>query len=202
MLADAATLLLHGLNRHLHAQDGNPLNSAEVAIAGNPAELNAPAGAAGLENQVLLTLVNVEEEATLKNGPTSFVEGPRVAVRNRPVHLNLLLLISANYDEYTTALQRLSQVVAYFQSQKKFEPAAFPGALPNWPAGTELSLTLELVTLTLEEVNHVWGALGGHALPFATYRARLAMIEHRVQAGGGGLVQDTRIDLRDTVGAG
>ena len=200
MLVEATTLLLTGLNRHIHAADGNPVGSADIAILGNPSQLENPDVGPTLENQVLLTLINVEEEAALKNGQTVFRENGGVAVRHRPVYLNLFLIFSASYANYQTALQRLGQVVTYFQSQKRFDPSLFPGAVAGLPPETELSLTVELVTLTLEEINHIWGALGGRELPFAAYRARLVVMQADRPAEGGGLIRDVEVGLRDLVG--
>lgn len=198
MLIETVTLLLTGLNRFILAEDGAPLGSADVAVPGNPAQIDIQNPVVGLANQILLTVLNIEEEAALKNGQTTFVAAGQVAVRHRPVHLNLFLLFAANYDNYSTALQRLGQVVTYFQGQKRFDPGIIPGALPNLPPETELSVTMELVTLTLEEMNHVWGAIGGQALPYAAYRARVVILRQEGQAAGGGLVREIDVDLHDT----
>lgn len=199
MIVEAMTLLLTGLNQHIHAQDGNPIGTADVAIPGSPAQTADPDAGPALENQVLLTVLNIEEEAALKNGQTAFREGVSVAVRHRAVHLNLFLVFSANFANYATALSRLGQVVTYFQSHKRFEPSSFPGLLAGLPADAELTLTVELVTLNLEELNHIWGALGGRALPFAAYRARLVVIREDSAAGEAGTVRDIRAGLRDTL---
>lgn len=199
MIVEATTLILTGLNQFIHAADGNPLGTADVAILGTPSLTDDPDAGPALENQVLLTVLNLEEEMALKNGRTAFVENGGVAVRHRPVYLNLFLVFSAHFANYLTALTRLGQVITYFQNHKRFEPSLFPGVLAGLPADTELSVTMELVTLNLEELNHIWGALGGRSLPFAAYRARLVvMVEDRV-AGGGGEIRDIRTRLHDTV---
>lgn len=197
MIAEAATLILAGLNRHIHAMAGNPAGTADAAILGNPAMIDDPTIGPTLQNQVLLTLLNVEEEGTLKNGRTTFAEPGGMVVRNRPVHLNLLLMFCANYPAYLTALERLGQTIAYFQGKKRFEPADFPGALPGLPLGTELSVALDLVTLTLEETSFIWGQNGGRELPFAVYRARLVALEARRAGDAVGEVQEIGIRSRD-----
>lgn len=202
MLVEGVSLLLAGLNQHLHQADGNPIGTPDVAILGNVAQLDQPDVGPGLENQVLLSLVNIEEEATLKNGPTQFREAAGIATRNRPVHLNLLLIFAANYANYQTALQRLGQVVVYFQDQRHFDPAGFPGAVIGLGPEDELSLTMELVSLTLEEVNHLWGALGGREVPFAAYRARLLVLRRERPAVVGPEIREIDRNLRDTFTAG
>lgn len=201
MLAEATTLILAGLNQHLHAVDGNPVGSSEIAILGSPSQIDHPDVGPTLENQVLLSILNLEEEAALKNGRTAFVEGSGVAIRHRPVHLNLFLILSANFANYQTAVTRLGQVVTYFQNNKTFDRAGFPGLLPGLPPEAELSVTMELVSLSLEEVNHIWGVLGGRELPFAAYRGRLVVLREDRPAQGGGDIRDIRLDLHGTAAA-
>ncbi|MNR02277.1 hypothetical protein D3C85_1181210 [compost metagenome] len=35
---------------------------------------------------------------------------------------------------------------------------------------------MELYTLTFEQINHLWGSLGGRQVPFAMYKLRLVAI--------------------------
>jgi len=202
MIVEATTLVLTGLNQFIHGLDGNPIGSANVAILGTPSQTEDPDAGPALENQVLLTVLNLEEEAALKNGPTVFRESGSISVRHRPVHLNLLLVFSSHFANYMTALTRLSQVVTYFQNHKRFDPATFPGVLTGLPLDSNLKVTMELVSLNLEELNHVWGALGGRALPFVTYRARLVVMQEDRVAEGAGEILEIRNDLRDTVAEG
>ena len=44
---------------------------------------------------------------------------------------------------------------------------------------TNLKFTLELYTLTFEQINHLWGSLGGRQMPFAMYKLRLVAITER-----------------------
>ena len=46
----------------------------------------------------------------------------------------------------------------------------------NDPNVLDLKFTLELYTLTFEQINHLWGSLGGRQLPFAMYKLRLVEI--------------------------
>ncbi|MDQ2088750.1 DUF4255 domain-containing protein [Marimonas arenosa] len=198
MISETATLLLFGLNQYLHAREGNVVGSADIAVPGSPAQIDGGNGTSGLDNKILLTLLNVEEEGALKNGPTAFVESGGVVVRNRPVHLNLFLVFSANFSNYGTALTRIGQVAAFFQSQRRFDPGLYPGALPALAPGTELKVTLELVTVSLEETSFIWGALGGKGLPFLAYRARLVGLSEDRPARGGGEILDIPLHLHDT----
>ena len=38
---------------------------------------------------------------------------------------------------------------------------------------------MELYTLTFEQINHLWGSLGGRQIPFVMYKLRLVSITER-----------------------
>ncbi len=48
-----------------------------------------------------------------------------------------------------------------------------------WP--NELKLNIELYTLTFEQINHLWGSLGGKQVPFAMYKVRLVRIQENTR---------------------
>ena len=76
---------------------------------------------ASFNNKVILTLIRLEEEATLKNRSHFKVNDLKSEYRNPPVSLNLYLLISANFvpstsgDAYEKSLRCLSAVFEFFQ---------------------------------------------------------------------------------------
>jgi hypothetical protein len=44
---------------------------------------------------------------------------------------------------------------------------------------SSLKFTLEMFTLSFEQINHLWGSLGGRQMPFVMYKLRLVSItEH------------------------
>ena len=78
-----------------------------------------------LSNKVVITLVNSEEESTLKNNGNTVrtINGYRYV--EPAVFLNLYILISATLgkdlqDAYEFALHRLSSIVQFFQAKKSF----------------------------------------------------------------------------------
>ena len=197
MIYEAISLLLNQINQYLHQQDGEPLGTADAVVMGNIAQLDVSEVATALENHVVLSLVNLEEEATLKNGRTSALQSNgSVSYFNPPLHINLFVLWTANYRNYETALKRLSQIMTFFQGKNKFTPSNSPGS--GLPGLIEFSLTMELLSLSLEEVNHLWGVLGGKQLPFALYRGRLITLSDRRLLDGGGLIREIEVMERDT----
>lgn len=136
-----------------------------------------------LANNIVITVVNLEEESTLKNQPPLRYAPPNSALyQNPPVFLNLYVLFTSNYwgDQYLFALQRISYVVQFVQSKNIFSYAASTdGPFTTDPDLLSLKFTLELYTLTFEQLNHLWGSLGGRQIPFAMYKLRLVAISER-----------------------
>lgn len=197
MMVDAMTMLLRQLNEYIGQADGGAPGAPDQAVWGNIAQLDRAEIATELDNHVVLSLVNIEEERALKNGK-SFVNIPpnEVGYRNRPIHLNLFLLFVANYRNYGTALRRLAQVLTFLQGKQKFTPGNSPGALPQ-SAITEFSLVMDLLSLTFEEVNHLWGFLGARQFPFAIYRGRMVAISDQRLLAGGGRIEEVDVIGRD-----
>lgn len=143
-----------------------------------------------LADNIIMSVVNIEEESTLKNG-TTFSRWPDGLARysNRPVYLNLYVLFTANFpggvppnNNYIQSLQRLSRVIEFFQNKNVFTPATAAITLPpplddlTDPSIANLRLSMEIYTLTFEQINHLWGSLGGRQIPFVMYKVRLLMI--------------------------
>lgn len=194
MMADAMALLLRQLNEYIAQVDGNS-GAPDQALWGNVAQLDRQEIATELDNHLVLSLVNLEEERALKNGKVSANIGDEVGYRNRPIHLNLFLLFTANYRNYGTALRRLAQVLTFFQGKQKFTLGNSPG--PNQSRITEFSLVMDLLSLSFEEVNHLWGFLGAKQSPFAVYRGRLVVISDERLLETGGRIQDIELTSRD-----
>src|SRR5438132_11302651 len=99
MITEAAVFLRDEARRYL-LQEGAIANAADVVL-GNVATLE---NHAELANHLVLSLVNIEEESTLKNGQ-HFVRNPATngsETLSPPVFLNLYLLFSATLPEKAT----------------------------------------------------------------------------------------------------
>jgi hypothetical protein len=145
---------------------------------------------ASLNRAIIITLVNVEEESTLKNeSPLRRPIGTMAVYQNPPVFLNLYVLFTCNFineeeagGNYELALRRLSFIIRFLQSKNSFSvsSSANGGDINLAEDGiTDLKFTLELYTLTFEQINHLWGSLGGRQMPFAMYKLRLVAITDR-----------------------
>lgn len=187
MIGNALILLREELTAYLSAQ-GDP---ASVIIE-NIGLFETETGA-DLKDNIIITLVNIEEESSLKNGQT-FSKWPDSKARyeNRPIFLNLYVLFTANFpggippnNGYVQALKRLSLVIEFFQGKSVFTPASSSIPLPpelsdlGNPDIASLKLNLEMYTLTFEQINHLWGSLGGRQIPFVMYKVRMVSITER-----------------------
>ena len=68
MIVEAITLLLAQLNAYIALDDGGGPGAPNQALLGNIAQLDRPETATELDNHLVLSLVKLEEERTLKNG--------------------------------------------------------------------------------------------------------------------------------------
>ena len=162
-------------------QSGTPLVSVVLDNVGLAQDLGG--SDTNLNNQIVMSLVNIQEETSLKNIPHYRQENGRTVYKNPPVSLNLFLLISVLHSEsYETALRRLSHVIEYFQTQKEFSFSATPNA---GDIAREVKVYPDLYSLTFEQLNHLWGALGGKQVPFVLYKVRVIAVEaERIQGEG------------------
>jgi len=161
-----------------------------------------------LQNTLLVSLVNIEEESALKNGGKVFHKMPNGTVRyeNPTVFLNLYLLFSANFPgDYEGALTRLSQTIQFFQSKRVFNlhntvsdtilAKANNPDNPDKEALSKLELFLDLYTMTFEQINHLWGSLGGKQIPFVMYKVRLVMLREPQYKREGGIIEEIQQDV-------
>jgi len=83
------------------------------------------------------------------------------------------VLVTASFSgNYGEALKVLSNVVAFFQSKPSFNPQNSAG----FPASME-KLSLELVNLSIHEVNNVWSILGAKYMPSIVYKMRMLVVQ-------------------------
>lgn len=204
MLVDSLSLLRDELQAYIE----NNLSNANVVLE-NIALLDTPNGDL-LTDNVVISLVNMEEESTLKNVSSRRNTTLGYEYTNPPTYLNLYLLFTANFNggqhpnnKYLLALRHISMIVQFFQTRKQFTLSNSPNAgLAQNPQNFDdvdllnLELTLELYTLTFEQINHLWGSLGGRQIPFVMYKARLVAIQERAMQTAG-IIEEINTDHKD-----
>jgi hypothetical protein len=156
------------------------IKDASVNVTVNNIGLFETSKGDSLDNSIVISVVNIEEEATLKNRPAVRRPFASTAIyRNPPVCLNLFVLFTCNYSgtDYPFALRRLSYVIKFLNGRSSFSSAssvAGSGTL-GMEEITDLRFTMEMVKLSFEQVNHLWGSLGGRQIPFVVYK--LCLVE-------------------------
>lgn len=149
-----------------------------------------------LEDKVALSLLNLQEEATLKNIPNHYYDNNKIVYRNSVINLNLFLLFSANRSTYSKSLKDISKIIEFFQGKKLFNQSntVFDRNSTAMNDVENFCFTVELYTPTFEELNYIWGTLGGRQLPSALYKVSMIQIERNISQG--------ERDLLNQIGAG
>lgn len=116
-------------------------------------------------------LINISEDRKFRN-PDLYSgmvqDGIRTQI-NPEIRIELLVLFVSKFNDYSQALKFLSYVIKFFQANRVFTPNNTPELLDE----NIEKLTIELVTLPLEEQNQVWHSLNTSYLPSVLYRVRL-----------------------------
>lgn len=202
MIFQAMELLRLNLNTFLTVSGGIPANP-EPVVLGNIAYATPDNSATPLVDesaQIYMSLVNVEEEATMRNQsavrqseirPLSYV--------NPPMHINLFILFTANHKDYSMALRVLGLILLFLQANRTFSIARTPVAATGVFAApgereNKIKISLDMMSLTFEQVNHLWGSLGGKQMPFLLFKARQVEIDADRMLQGGGFISEVQIN--------
>ncbi|WP_298312710.1 DUF4255 domain-containing protein [uncultured Aquimarina sp.] len=143
-------------------------------------------------NNVVLSLLHTEEEATLKNILNHQIEGTKVVYKNNKVHLNLYIMFSANRSDYTESLKSLSKIIEFFQSKRIFTQSntSFDREVDGMDRIKDFRFTVELFSPSFEEMNFIWGTLGGKQYPSVIYKVSVLEIERDVTQSEGSLITE------------
>lgn len=164
------------------------LGSNSIVIVDNIAMAEQLGGSNNqLNGHVVMSLVNLQEETTLKNAPYYRVENSRTVYKKPPISINLFILFSVLHSQYETTLRLLSRVIECFQAQTDISFTTTP-ALGN--ISHDVQIIPDLYSLTFEQLNHLWGSLGGKQVPFVLYRARLVAIEAEKRQAEGPIITE------------
>jgi len=127
---------------------------------------------------VFLSLLNMKEEYALKNRSNNEISGTEVSYKNPKVSLNLYLLFSANNATYKESLKSISKLIQFFQGKRIFTQDN-----TNFKKEDEMlnvknfRFIVDLFTPSFEELNFIWGTLGGKQYPSVIYKVSLIEIE-------------------------
>ncbi len=191
MLYRSLLFLEEQLNEYFAA-----LNAADSNIFIKPALVE---NIAGLEEEkmknadnVFITLVNISEEATLKNTPNYQKDNFTTVYKNPPIYLNLFVLITACMKKYDLALLHLSAVLRFFQAKNIFnQKNSKSTVIDNLD---DFHIIVDLFSPTFEQVNYLWSTLGGKQHPFALYKLRLVIMEKEATVETRGVIKEIKLN--------
>ncbi len=188
MITPALTYISTKINTAFFTVGGSPR-----VILGNVATLN-DSGVS--ESNVLLSLVNIEEEALLRNPENFFKRNLSVVYKNPPMHVNITIMFGAYQPNenglgtnYEGSISKIQKVIGFFQRNSIFERENFS----DLPAGIE-KLTFELINLNLEQLHHLWSMLGGKYIPSVAYKMRMVVIDEALETMEAPLITQIVID--------
>lgn len=169
MIFEIFHLLSEQLNRFFveRGLDDSEVILDNIAVVDGPTDVSE-----GMRDKVVMTLVNFQEEATLKNFPNHLQTPQQVIYRNSIVNIHLFVLFTANRNNYHKSLKDLSVILEFFQGKRLFTQAntVFDREVASMGELGDFRFTVELFSPTFEELNFLWGTLGGRQLPAALYK--------------------------------
>jgi len=176
MIAKTVEYICKELN--LRYDDPATASLQDFAVLGNVARLDTDTDATQAEmvRNVVVTLVNIEEEKTLKNGSHYVQNGDTLSKRNPTIFLNLYVMFSCADSNHLEALKKISRVALFFQRKNVFTRENTAAPFPV-EAGVE-KIILDLFTLNFEQINHLWGILGGKYSPSLLYKVRIVAVQN------------------------
>ncbi len=126
-------------------------------------------------DKVVVSIVNVEEDRTYHSVEAFEKRADGTAERVLPpVRVNLYLLFIANMKDYDEAAKALGHVMSFFQHRPSFDYASISAL-----ADHEGRFSAELRSMTFEQINHLWGVLGGKYMPSVLYKLGLLDVRDR-----------------------
>lgn len=200
MISHALTIIVNELKKHFEDVYGVPFTNDEAGLGNLSEGLALVNGGAGVaRNRLIFSLVNIREEKSLKNLP-NYVRNDatlRASYENPPVYLNFLILATATHTDYTNALLVLSRAIRFFQSgnvftQDNVSPSSISINAPTNPLDRleNFKLIFDLYSPSMEEINHMWGTLGGKQYPFVMYMLRMLDLKFRAVYSESGLITE------------
>jgi len=128
--------------------------------------------AKNVDGKIVLLLVSLDEESTLKNNSSRYSNAGDGAFGHKSptLHINMNLFFIANFDStlYPEGLSYLSSLIRFFQINRKITIDQLGHSSRNTK-----SLNFELSKLDYAELSHIWSAIGTKLMPAVLYKVGL-----------------------------
>ncbi|XOV67700.1 MAG: DUF4255 domain-containing protein [Fluviicola sp.] len=183
--------VLRVIARQVEEHTGNDVTLGNIALLDE-------ASNGQLDDTILLSLINMSEENTMKNFRNVQQIG-NVSLTKQPViNLNLFILFTVNrgITQYDAELRDLSEIVEFFQGKKVFTQSntIYNHSTNEMNPLSELDnfqFRVEMYTPTFEEQSYIWGSLGGKQRPSVVYKVSVIQIESQAIQSQGGVITET-----------
>lgn len=169
MIADALVFLRNRLNEHFKSfSSANTLGASEDKVVFLDGEQKADSITFKADSVTVL-LYRIERETAMNSGDAyNRISYNNAAQRVKPdIGINLYVIFIAKFKDYGQGLQYLSQIIRFFQSNNTFDRQSYP------ELGDEITeLALDIITLTVQQQNELWGLFRTFYVPSVAYRIR------------------------------
>lgn len=168
MLDVALGFLRDELSSYIVARTGQTLTEVKLTRV-----VNDTGGYVIPDPGIGITVINIEEERTVKEHLPKYTYNGSQQVKLEPeIRLNVFILVTPNFSQYTECLKNLSHVITFFQSHSAFSATRYP-ALDSRIE----KLLVELMSLNYDQLNQIWGYVGGKLQPSVVYRVRMVVMQ-------------------------
>jgi hypothetical protein len=137
----------------------------ERVIAGSLFDLDGKVNTKA-KDKVVAQIVNLQEDRVYHSVDVYKRRDDGTGELMRPeIKVNVFVLFVANISDYSESMKMLSWVIAFFQHRHRFDYSAVTGL-----ADRTGHFTFELHSMTFEQQNHLWGALGAKYMPSVMFK--------------------------------
>jgi hypothetical protein len=125
------------------------------------------------DDHIGASLIHIEEDRVMKSHlPEAILADGKHLLLEPRLKLNLHVIFAAKFQKYDEGLRSLSLVLTYFQSHPTFAAGVYPGLDSRIER-----LSVELQSLSYEQLNQIWAVIGGKHLPSALYKIRMVALQ-------------------------
>jgi hypothetical protein len=162
------------------------------------------------KSPIILSIVNIEEDKTLKNQSRYIANSNNhtdVSRYKHPTQYLILSLLFTSYNKdlskYLDGINKLKSIIYFFQQNTSFyykeddtELITYDDFLAKSDVDKEsyYKMTVESVSLSSEQLNQMWSYLGSKYMPSVLYKMRLCVIQESPQVQEK-VVRKAKIDL-------
>jgi len=180
MIYSSLEFLTQELNAFIKLKVGDPVGDRIVlSSVTNETGIIIPDKSLGL------SLINIEEERTIKEQRSTYINAVgKTEKRNPDIQLNLYVLITANFqnknandstDDYVEGLKQLGYAISFFQSKNVFTKENSPSLSGKDPGLTKI--VVELYSYSFEQLYNFWTVVGAKYLPSVLYKVKTIRIQ-------------------------